>query len=521
VAVAEVPDVDQDRGCPGDNRDGVAFNSGTSFSAPIVSGVLALAQSRSPLVARLSLESSADGGSPGGASDAKQWAHGLADTDAFVGAHDPDAAPALVLETSGGDGGQHELGSGDGQLPHPDTTYVAYAFQADEGVAADPGAATFTGATAGTAAFEAVDGDGTTFRASLGSGDLSPGLQEETAGATVDGEPAGDSVPVLALAADDQAPGVDLVDLADDDAWRRLDSVDGDDLDDVYAVTLGRGDRLEVSIASRSPDPVAALVFDAGTTDVFGQLDQVRACGGGEEVGCPTSGLSFEAETRGTYLLDVFSTGSTGDYRLTWTVRNAAGLPVEVPVPACSPNGDGVKDRCAWSATELAGWTVTSFVTSGTASVDRQTGGGARSWDGGDSGPGGYTLRVLYTGTGGRALLRTFPLVLDTQRPRIADARAAPTPFEPRPDDGDRDTTTFAMTSSERGRLRVVIYRYASTTVVRVLVGGTQAAGRQRVAWTGRTSAGAWLRGTFSYVVEATDAAGNTSSSQRHHVRVL
>jgi hypothetical protein len=521
VAVAEIPGVDQDRGCPGDNRDGVAFNSGTSFSAPVVSGVLALAQSRSPLVARLALEASADGGNPGGVSDAKQWAHGLADAEAFVGAHDPDAPPALVLETSGDGDGQHRLGSGDGQLPHPGTTYVAYAFQADQGVAAEPDAATFTGATAGTAAFEAVDGDGTTFRASFGSGDLSRGLQEETASATVDGQPADDSVAVLALAADDQAPGVDLADLADDDAWRRLDSVDGDDLDDVYAVTLGRGDRLEVSIASRSPDPVAILLFDAGTTDVFGQLDQVRACGGGEEVGCPTNGLTFEAETRGTYLLDVFSTGSTGDYRLTWTVRNAAGLPIEVPVPACSPNGDGVKDRCAWSATELAGWTVTSFVTSGTASVDRQTGGGAHSWDGGDSGSGAYTLRVLYSGAGGRALLRAFPLVLDTQRPRIADARAVPNPFEPRPDDGDRDTTTFAMTSSEPGRLRVVIYRYASTTVVRVLVGGTQAAGRQRVAWTGKTSAGAWLRGTFSYVIEATDAAGNTSSSRRHHVRVL
>jgi len=521
VAVTEVPGFDQDRGCPGDNRDGVAFNSDTSFSAPIVSGVLALAQSRSPLLARLALESSADGDNPGGDSDAKQWAHGLADADAFVGAHDPDAPAALVLETSGGEGGQHELGSSDGQLPHPDTTYVAYAFQADQGVAADPGTATFTGATDGTAPFEAVDGDSTTFTASLGSGDLDPGLEEETAAATLDGEPAGDSVPMLALAADDQAPGVGLVDLADDDAWRRLDSVDGDDLDDVYAVTLGRGDRLEVSIANRSPDPVAVLLFDAGTTDVFGQLDQVRACGGGEEVGCPTSGLTFEAETRGTYLLDVFSTGSTGAYRLTWTVRNAAGLPIEVRVPACSPNGDGVRDRCAWSAGELAGWTVTSFVTSGTASVDRQTGGGARSWDGGSSGPGAYTLRVLYTGAGGRALLRTFGLVLDTQQPRIADARAAPNPFEPRPHDGDRDTTTFAMTSSEPGRLRVVIYRYASTTVVRVLVGGTQAAGRQRVAWTGKTSAGAWLRGTFSYVIEATDAAGNTSRSQRHHVRVL
>src|SRR5829696_8036480 len=378
VAVTEVPGFDQDRGCPGDNRDGVAFNSGTSFSSPIVSGVIALAQSRSPLLARLALESSADGDNPGGDSDAKQWAHGLADADAFVGAHDPDAPAALVLETSGGEGGQHELGSGDGQLPHPDTTYVAYAFQADQGVAADPGTATFTGATAGTAPFETIDRDSTTFTASLGSGDLDPGLEEETAAATLDGEPAGDSVPVLALAADDQAPGIGLVDLAD---------VDGDDLDDVYAVTLGRGDRLEVSIANRSPDPVAVLLFDAGTTDVFGQLDQVRACGGGEEAGCPASGLTFEAETRGTYLLDVFSTGSTGAYRLTWTVRNAAGLPLEVRVPACSPNGDGVRDRCAWSAGELAGWTVTSFVTSGNASVDRQTGGGAAPGTAGAAAP--------------------------------------------------------------------------------------------------------------------------------------
>jgi hypothetical protein len=520
VAVAVVPGFVQDRGCPGDNLGGVAFNSGTSFSAPIVSGVLALAESRSPLLARLALESSADEGNPGGASDAKQWAHGLADAEAFVDVHDPDAPPALVLETNGGDGDQHQLGSGDGQLPHPDTTYVAYAFQADQGVAGSPVTATFGGATSGTATFETVDGDDTTFRASLDSGDLGPGLQEETAGATVDGEPASDSVPVLALAPDDQAPGVDLVDLADDDAWRRLDGVDGEDLDDVYAVTLGRGDRLDLSIASLSPDPVAALLFGAGTTDVFGQFDQVRACGGGEKVGCSTSGLHFEAEARGTYLLDVFSTGSTGDYRLTWTVHNAAGLPIAVPVPACSPNGDGVKDRCAWTAGRISGWTVTSFVTRGTTSVDRQTGGGARVWNGGDSSPGAYTLRVLYTGAG-RALLRTFTLTLDEQRPRIADARAAPNPFEPRPHDGDRDTTTFAMTSSERGRLRVVVYRYASTKVVRVLLSGSQAAGRQRIAWNGKTSAGAWLRGTFSYVIEATDAAGNTSRSQRHHVRVL
>ena len=40
-------------------------------------------------------------------------------------------------------------------------------------------------------------------------------------------------------------------------------------------------------------------------------------------------------------------------------------------------------------------------------------------------------------------------------------------------------------------------------------------------SWTGKTSSGAWLRGTFSYVLETTDAAGNISRSQRHHLRVL
>jgi hypothetical protein len=238
-------------------------------------------------------------------------------------------------------------------------------------------------------------------------------------------------------------------------------------------------------------------------------------------VGCPTAGLHFEAAERATYLLDLFSTGSSGDYRLTWTVRNAAGLPIEVTTAACSPNGDGVKDRCAWSAGAIAGWTIRSFVTSGASLVAQRDGAGAKTWDGGDSDPGSYALRVLYIEAGGRALLRAFILTLDVQRPRIADANAAPNPFEPRPHDGDRDTTRFAMTSSERGRLRVVIYRYASTDVARVLVSGELAAGRQRVSWTGKTSSGAWLRGRFSYVLEATDVAGNTSSSQRHSIRVL
>ncbi|HJW64613.1 MAG TPA: S8 family serine peptidase, partial [Actinomycetes bacterium] len=139
VAVVELPGFDQDRGCPGDAEAGVAFNSGTSFAAPIASGLVALAASRTPLVARLALAASADEDNPGGASDAKQWGHGLVDAGAFVAAHDDGAPPALVLETTGGAGDAHRIGSGDGQLPHPGTTYVAHAFQAVDGVAANPG----------------------------------------------------------------------------------------------------------------------------------------------------------------------------------------------------------------------------------------------------------------------------------------------------------------------------------------------------------------------------------------------
>jgi hypothetical protein len=76
VAVVELPGFDQARGCPGDTEAGVAFNSGTSFAAPIASGLLALAASRTPLVARLALAASADEDNPGGASDAKQWGMG-------------------------------------------------------------------------------------------------------------------------------------------------------------------------------------------------------------------------------------------------------------------------------------------------------------------------------------------------------------------------------------------------------------------------------------------------------------
>jgi Subtilase family/Fervidolysin N-terminal prodomain len=278
VAVAVVAGFNQDRGCPHDNLTGVAFNSGTSFAAPIVSGLLALADSASPLLARLATESSADPQHPAGG-DAKRWAHGLVDAQAFVDAHDRHAPPALVLETTGEDGqGGHRPGSGDGQLPHPETTFRAYAFQVAQGIDDPPDPAGFAGAVTGTAAFAPVDGQAGAWQATVASGALDPGPAEATATATVDGQAAAGSAPVLVLAADDQAPGVGLAGDRDD-AWRRVDGVDDDDLDDVYAVTLDTGDRLAASVASLSPDPVAARLFQPGTDDVLGRLDRAYACG--------------------------------------------------------------------------------------------------------------------------------------------------------------------------------------------------------------------------------------------------
>jgi hypothetical protein len=270
---------------------------------------------------------------------------------------------------------------------------------------------------------------------------------------------------------------------------------------------------------------VAALLFQPGTEDVFGQLDRAVACGGGAAADCPTAGLHYQAPAHGIYLLDVYATGATGDYRLLWTVRNLAGLPIQVTVAACSPNGDGVRDRCAWTARAAAGFTVGSFVTRGGAAVLHRPGTGPHGWDGRDDhgdrlDDGAYWLRVLYRSAGGRALLRAFPLRLDRRPPRIADPAAAPNPFEPLPRDGDRDTVTFAITSSEAGRLRVVVYRSASTVAVRRLVGGPLPAGRQRLAWGGRTASGGWLHGRFSYVIEAVDAAGNAAATHRHPLTI-
>ena len=513
--------------CPADPNGGVHLDSGTSFAAPIVAGTLALAATGDARRARLALEATADADPPAGA-DAKPWAHGLVDAAAFADAHEPGAPTLLTLETRG------PPGTADGQLAHPGTTFTAFAFKADGSLAANPGTADFGGAAGGGSGAFAASGGGV-YASTVARPDLAAGTRQ--ADATIRGTATTATDTVRVLRHDDQAPGVPLSG-AGDDAWRQVDGVQGggdgdpadDDLDDVYAVALGAGDRLDATLTRRSGVQVAAVLFSPGTSDVLGQPERVVACSGGLRFGCPSVGLHFVAPARGTYLLDVYAPAggfgpAAGGYRLTWTVRNRAGLPLTVTVAACSPNGDGVRDRCAWDARAVAGFAVSSFVTRGAVAVLHRPGAGSHRWDGRDDqgdqlGDGAYWLRVLYRSVSGRALLRAFPVVLDRRPPRIADPAAAPNPFEPLPRDGDRDRVTFAITSSEAGRLRVVVYRSASTVAVRHLVGGPLPAGRQRLVWSGRTASGGWLHGRFSYVIEAVDAAGNAAATHRHPLTI-
>jgi hypothetical protein len=509
---------------------GVELVDGTSFASPIVAGVIALRETSGPsrrVRARLAVEGTATAGAGGG--DAKRLGHGVANAPAYVASHDGGAY--LVLETSGPANPVDYASSG--QLPNPTTNFDAYVLKTDGSLTTVPGEAQASFSVDGTLRignqpFLSVGGG--VFRAGSGLLGLARGATR-IGSATVEGSSETGSVPVRVLRVNDQAPGVPLSG-SGDAAWTQAGTLTGgesgnDDVDDVYAVFLGAGDTLDVGVfqAPGRDVPVAAL-FAPGTTDVFSQFDQVVACADADPGFCPSS-IHYRAPVAGTYFVDVFTGGpEPAPYHLTWAVANASGLPISVGVGICSPNGDGRKDTCTWSAGALSGWTTTSFVTKAFTTVASRAGAGVKSWDGRNTAgtpqpDGAYVLRVLYTHAGGRTLLRTFPLVLDRARPKVGSLTVAPNPFEPVPADGDRDTTTFAINSNERSSLRVLVYRYGTTQLLRTIVTGNQPAGRQRVSWNGRTLSGVQLRGRVTWRMEITDLAGNVYQTGRYGLTIL
>jgi hypothetical protein len=511
---------------------GISIVDGTSFASPIVAGVIALRPTTGTgrqVRAKLAVEGTATAGSGG---DAKHFGHGIAEASDYVASHDGGAY--LVLDTSGPHSSAGPaIYSTSGQLPNPNTTFDAYALKTDGTLGAAPGTgASFTvdgNPLAGGQPFAAVGGG--VFKASSGVRTLAR-AGTRTGAATVDGSSESDSMPVRVLRANDQAPGVPLSG-SGDAAWTQAgtlvaaESAD-DDADDVYAVYLSAGDTLDVGIFRQAGANLpVALLFAPGTEDVLSQFNQVVECTDAEpSPDCPSS-LHYRAPVSGTYLVDVFTFGTSPiPYHLTWAASGSSALPISVTVAACSPNGDGRQDLCTWTAGALTGRTITSFVTRGFTGVRTITGSGTKTWNGTDTGgtaqpDGAYALRVLYAQAGGRKLLRNFPLILDRVRPVVGNLVVAPNPFEPVPVDGDRDTTTFAINSNERSRLRVLVYKSGTTTLVRTITTGFLPAGRQRVSWNGKTLSGTQLRGTFAWRMEITDPAGNFYLTGRYSITIL
>ncbi|HEV8651685.1 MAG TPA: S8 family serine peptidase [Actinomycetes bacterium] len=528
---------------PGEAVTAVAPNGalvevdGTSFASPIVAGILALGPTSSRLRSRLAVEGTADTGAVS-STDAKVEGHGLANANAYVQSFESGASPFVVAETHGP---AILTDAVSGQLANPSTIFDAYVLKSDGSLASPPGSGTASFSVGGSpvasgrtlqplggGVFGAVSGPVTLARGATRVGT-----------ATLDGASGSGSVPVRVLRANDQAPGVPLLGTTGDDLWNRGGTLDGggdgqaadDNVDDVYAVYLAAGDTLDATLTRQSGPGFDAVLYTPGTTDVFSQFGRIVACASSPPSPFCRSTMHLQARVAGTYLIDVFALGSDfgpteGGYRLTWTVRNVSGVPVTVPVGACSPNGDHIQDVCAWNVGNLPGYTAKSFLTSGFASFLTFDGPGAKSWNGTVGGvakpDGTYTLRVLYTlGPGKRSLLRTFPLILDRVRPKVANLSVAPNPFEPVPRDGDRDTTTFAISSNERSRLRVLVYKYGTTTLVRTISTGLQPAGRQRVSWNGRTLAGTQLRGRYVFRMQIIDPAGNFYLTGRYVIRIL
>jgi hypothetical protein len=450
----------------------------------------------------------------------------VASASGYVASH--DGGSFLVLEGTG-PGGRATYATS-GQLANPTTTLLAHVLKTDGSLATNPGTASFTagGSPAGSGVAFAAAGGGV-FTASSTTPALARGTTV-TATASVDGSMASDSMPVRVLRANDQAPGVPISG-SGDAAWTQSGTglVADENVDDVYAVNLAAGDTLDVGVF-RDPgkgNPVAYL-YAPGTTDIFSQFERIVACAGPADPFCDAT-LHYRATVAGTYLVDLatFDFSPVG-YHLTWAATGASALPISVGVAACSPNGDGRQDLCGWTAGALSGRTITSFVTRSFTGIREFPGAGAKTWNGTNGSnaaqpDGTYALRVLYAqdGTGGRRLLRVFPLILDRVRPVVGNLVVAPNPFEPVPKDGDRDTTTFAINSNERSRLRVLVYKSGTTTLLRTITTGFLSAGRQRVSWNGKTLAGTQLRGTFAWQMEIIDPAGNLYRTGRYSVRIL
>ncbi|HUZ17844.1 MAG TPA: FlgD immunoglobulin-like domain containing protein, partial [Spirochaetia bacterium] len=225
----------------------------------------------------------------------------------------------------------------------------------------------------------------------------------------------------------------------------------------------------------------------------------------------------------GTYTYTLEGTDAAGNTGrsapLTFAIdTTATPVVVSTDLTYFSPNGDGIQDTISIMPSLKVATGVVSFdlVVLDARGTPVRTFSGKQqvpakiTWDGrdgfGNRAPDGqYTaqLTVLYE-NGNKPVAKTNPFFIDTVYPTV-QVSASPLLFSP-DGDGRLDSVSFTQSSSSEGQWEGTI-RDSAGTVVRTYYWKGEA---QSFVWDGRDDAGnIVLDGTYSYLVTATDAAGN------------
>lgn len=107
-------------------------------------------------------------------------------------------------------------------------------------------------------------------------------------------------------------------------------------------------------------------------------------------------------------------------------------------------------------------------------------------------------------------------LHIDTVAPVISGVSATPNPFSVATD----TQTSIKYTLSENASVTVVILDSSNNVVKTLLTSSSQLAGLQTVAWNGTDSSNAVVAdGTYTFTIDAVDAAGNAATQQKGTVQ--
>ncbi|MFW5744322.1 MAG: FlgD immunoglobulin-like domain containing protein [Spirochaetota bacterium] len=291
-------------------------------------------------------------------------------------------------------------------------------------------------------------------------------------------------------------------------------------------VVFGRGSRarLRVSADLEPGEWTALLTYDGAAARI--PLDAIGL--DGEEASFVWDGNRLpggESAHDGAYELVLVATDEAGNVGSTNTLRvvrdsriGRAGLVAERR--AFSPNGDGIRDRVAFtvdigpadgaervelSIVEASGEIVRTV--SSPEEVDSITWHG-RSDRGEVAADGTYRARLEVSWrNGARAVATSAPVVLDTTPPRIDELSSPYRLFSPN-GDGERDSVRIDQrTSPERLWVGRMVGRDGAVVFERRWKG--QANG---FVWDGRDSTGKPVAdGDYTYELEATDRAGNVA----------